>query len=737
MKFYLDDTVLGYRKAEVRLRQAASLDINNVKALAMLASTYLNLIDVSNKNEEYFSVISKLIDLSRAQNVDLPESVIADVEFYLTAHKAEAAQNRIVEYTKSHQNYGVEMYYYLAQVFFERNDANSAARYLSQFPDQKAFSAKIFYLRGMIAEKLNDTEAALSEYQKGIHFNPNHAKCYLHLSSILSKQGKLHEASKSLNYLMLHPDLLTPKDLGQAYYLHANYSELEKKWDIAIADMERAVKLDPDNHDFLLELYTLQAKSGESKKTAQKMARMYYFLGEGEKLISQGKYQEALTPLLQARQSNDESFLPLIKIGDMFTYLHDAENAKMNYKLASDRAPGNVQVGSKYIESLINSYDWDSATQAIEKLRKLPSAKKPPSVESSLDKATADMYQKQQLYVQAQTFYKRAMRHDVIDPLVYVAYGKSLMSIKNFKDAPFFFALALRHDPFNTSAIVYTAQCLAETDSIDRAIQTLQEEAKQRVGSEAELLSAIAELQGQKGDWTLAQQTIDQAFRIDPDFANSWKVQAQIYMNQEHIDKGALDRALSAYKSYSDRNPSDPSGYLERYKIFLKKTQYEKAKDELGRIFVIYPKYPNLHYYLGALYSIQGNHRAAAEEFQIEITNNPNNLQALIAYGREIEELGDSQTALNQFTKVMQQNPRSAEAKQSAGWANYHLKNFQAAVALFQEAIQIDQGNPLYHKRLGIVYRDVGDFASACASFRKYLDMEPDAPDKDDFKACL
>ena len=38
----------------------------------MLASSYINLIDSSNKDENYFSVISKLIEMSRAKARTFP-----------------------------------------------------------------------------------------------------------------------------------------------------------------------------------------------------------------------------------------------------------------------------------------------------------------------------------------------------------------------------------------------------------------------------------------------------------------------------------------------------------------------------------------------------------------------------------------------------------------------------------------------------------------------------------------
>ncbi len=730
-KDYLADTVTGYRAAAEKFRKSASWDITNVKALALLASSYLNLIDSSNKDENYFSVMKQLIDMSRAKAVDLPETVIADVEFYLVVNKAEAAQNRIVEYTKSHQNFGLEMFYYLALAFFERGDTVNAARYLGQFPDNKVFSAKIFCLRGAVAEKLKDYESAMLEYKKAVQFNPQHSKSHLRIAFLLNKKGAIKESSADLEFLINHVNDLAPHDLGLAYYLHAQLAELFRNWSLALGDVERAVKLDPDNHDYLLELYTLRAKQGESLKTAQKLARMYYFLGEGEKLVQIGKYQESLVPFLQARQENDLSPLPLVKMGDMFSNLHDVENAKENYKLAAIRAPDSIQVWSKYIKTLIQSYEWDEAKLAMDKFRKFPVS------QSSIDKAAADMYEKQGRHVEAQTYYRKAMGRETIDPEVYIAYAKSLMSSKNFKDAPFFFALALRFDPLNVDAIINTAKCISETESIDRAISKLQDELQKNENNRAEYLAAIAEFEIQKGAWDLAKQNVEQAMLANPDYAYSWKLQAQIYMNREGLDKKALDNALLSYKSYSERNISDPSGYLERYKIFIKKTEFEKSKEELNKIYTIYPKYPNLHYYLGALYSIQGNHKVAADEFKLELNNNPNNPQTLLAYGKELLENDYVDSALTQFTQAMQFAPRSADAKHYAAWASYRLKRYQAAVALMRAAIVMDAANPLLHKRMGMIYRDMGDPAGACASFRKYLEMEPDAADKSEFQNCF
>ena len=39
----------------------------------------------------------------------------------------------------------------------------------------------------------------------------------------------------------------------------------------------------------------------------------------------------------------------------------------------------------------------------------------------------------------------------------------------------------------------------------------------------------------------------------------------------------------------------------------------------------------------------------------------------------------------------------------------------------------------MLYKRLGVAYREAGDLGRATTAFRKYLEMEPDAPDRAEF----
>jgi tetratricopeptide (TPR) repeat protein len=592
IKSYAVDHVIGYKAAATRFSQAITVDPENLKAYAMLASAYVNLIDTSTKDESFFSVISQLLESAKAKGIELPEIVIADAEFLTVTGRPEAAIQKIVEYTKGKPAFDPSLYLYISEAFLAKGNSQDASKYIQNFPDNRAWSPRIFYVRGRIAEELGDNKAAIEQYDKALKGWPTHGKSRLRKIVIAWKTGNLTSATDDLNLLLKNPDFLSPRDLGQSYYLLSQLYSVAQKFDGALTAIVRALKLDPKNRDYLLEYYTLQAREGGGVANAKSVARMYFFLGEGEKLLKQGLVNDALAQFLNARTENPKSADPLMKIGDMFVTLNDLVNARLNYQKAAELEPNSIDVWSKYISVLIQSYEWEEAQKAMDKFRKLPVS------QSSIDKAAGDMYAKQNRFVEAAVFYKKAMSRESIDPDVYIAYGKVLMAAKSYKDAPFFFALARRFDPLNSEPIILTAKAASEVEGPDSGIRYLQDELQKGSVAKAELLSAIAELQIKKGQWADAQQFLDQARQANPEYAYPWKLQAQIYLNDENTDKKALDKALEAFKSYSDRNASDPSGYLSRYQIFMKKAQFEKAQTELERIYAIYPKYPNLHYYL-------------------------------------------------------------------------------------------------------------------------------------------
>jgi tetratricopeptide (TPR) repeat protein len=187
---------------------------------------------------------------------------------------------------------------------------------------------------------------------------------------------------------------------------------------------------------------------------------------------------------------------------------------------------------------------------------------------------------------------------------------------------------------------------------------------------------------------------------------------------------------LQALETYTDLSPADPVGYIERFRQFMNKGDPEMAEAELIKIYARYPKFPNYHLYRGMSLNAQGKNDAAKEAFLKELENNAYNVDAYIYLGKTLLDQGKPGEALQPLNQALTISTEKPEAKRYAAIANLQLKNFQGASALLQSAIALDGGNPLNYRLLGNVYREMGDARNAAAAYRKYLELSPQAPDR-------
>jgi tetratricopeptide (TPR) repeat protein len=731
LQTYSIDHVKGYIQSVNSFQRAAALDINNVQAVAMLASSYLRLIDSSNKDENYFQTISKLIELSRAKDVDLLETVLADIEFYLATNQLDAAEKRIDEYTRVNRQYGIDMFFYLGEISYRKRRFNRAVTFLNRIPDNKVFTPRVFYLRGKVAEELGFDEQAVQQYDRAIKQFSGHPKSRVRYAEVLDRLGRLREAKPHLSFLLKNEKLLNPPDRARAFFLAGRFFQLEQKNETALGLLERAVRYDPGNHDYLFEYFTLKASVSEGVEGAKAQARMFYFLGEGEKLVAEGKFEAALNSFLQARQANPDSAVPLVKIGNMFQKRKNYRNALLNFRKANKLAPKSSNIRAAYIESLIQNFEWEEAAQAIASYRLM--AKK----ESTADRLTGELYLQQGALKEAVVFYRKAMSHREIDRRVYLAYANAMLRAGQAKEASFYFNLVRRFDPLNMDAVIGSARTVAELQGLDAAIDVVQGELQRLKEPRVELITAVGEFHFLKRQWEQATASFDEAIALNPDYAEPWLWKARIYLEGETDEKEPQVKALEAFKSYSDRNPSDPTGYLERYRVFVAQTKFDQASEELDKIFTLFPKYPAVHFYKGKLYAEMGNLQTAQREFEIELKNHPANVDAMLELGKVFIRAEKYKEALDLFNKAMVAQPTQSEPKHLAGWANYLLKNYMGAKALLLSAQKIDSGNPLIYKRMGEVYRTTGERASMNAAFEKYLQLAPGAPDREEIRNLM
>ncbi len=727
LKPYAEDTVQGYRRSVDVFNLALKYDPQNVKALAMLASSYLNLIDSSNKDEKTFSVINKLIELSRVKDLALVETILAEVEFLAASGRYDGAIQKLSDYSKVNGKFDPVLYFYIGWLYSLKGEGATALKYLNLIPSSALPIPKLYYLRGNLFEENGDFDDALAEYGRALKLNPRHAKSILGLVRISEKKGTLKNSARYVGFLTSNPSLQSPVEYVSTLIFRSKLGLLFHQPDEAIDSLDRAIEIEPKNEDLRLEYYTLMAQSGKDSKY-QKLAQMYALVLEGERDIRAGKNHEAVTVLLQAKDAFPKSAVPLIKMGDLFFKTGEYQKAVINYKKAVELNPKGGETAIKLIGALLKNHEWEDAKRYLAQFRSHPALK------SSVDRLAGDLDFLQGNYTQAIDFYRRAMARDSIDTEVYSSYAAALSELDQCKDAQFFFSLAQRLDPYNFSAIIGSAKCLLKTDGVNAAVGRIQEELAKLPKARADLLCGIAEVYYLNHTDDKALQFVQQAKNVDSDFPESYRIEGEIYLRQMLTHKDAEKRAIEALKAYSDRKISDPYGYLRCFEIYLSESRFDLAEEQLNKVFEVSPRYPELHYRRAQFFVKLGKIKNALNELQEELKLNPRFVRALVEEGNIYARGNSLDEAMKAFVQAMEIDPQNPEAKMGAGYVNYLKRQFSSAIALYQAALALDKGNPEIHKRLGQVYRDSGDMPKATQSFRNYLDLAPDAPDHSEYE---
>ncbi|MGE4232084.1 MAG: tetratricopeptide repeat protein [Bacteriovoracia bacterium] len=721
LSHYVKDSPDQYKKAAKFFLRAASTDSNNAKALALLASSYMNLFDFVDRNENYFSVITKLIELARAKTVDIAEAVVADVELYLMLGNPDAAENRIIEFTKVHQ-FGVEMFYYMALSQYYKGNYEEAFKYIRNIDPSNFFSPKIPYLWGQLFERSNQPDEAIKAYERAISMNPRHVKSRLRLAALSFSKDKLPMVVENLDYILANESLASKPDLARAYYLRARTLEVSGNDIEALAKLQMALKYQPNEPDFLMEYYTLRGRAGQKTNDGPQRAKYFLHMTEGEKAIKARDLNKALAEFLSARELAYDDPAPLVKLAEVFRAKGDLQAAKTNYEKAVTLRANDREISRKYTKTLIDAYEFVEAEQALKRYIGL----NPP--EHEVDILNGDLSYLQGRYRQAFAYYKRAISKSNIDSSAYISFANVMFKVGNFQDAAFYYGLALRFDPLNVEATNGAGKALAEIQGLEKGIEYIQN-VMNRSPYKAPLLNGIAETYARKGDYNSAIKYADLALEKDPTLAVAYKTRGEAYVGLEKTKE-----ALDSYRTYVTLSPLDPSARIEKYKIYLKKMDLKSARQEIEEVIKAYPHYPGAYYMLGELFNLAQNHDSALKAAQAEIQNNAGYVPAYVLAGTIYNIKKEYRKSIETLTKALNLDQNYVPALIQAGFANHMLKTYAAAQSMLERALAQDQGNPQIHKRLGYLYNDMGDKAKAKEHIRKYLDLMPDAPDRNDLE---
>jgi len=177
---------------------------------------------------------------------------------------------------------------------------------------------------------------------------------------------------------------------------------------------------------------------------------------------------------------------------------------------------------------------------------------------------------------------------------------------------------------------------------------------------------------------------------------------------------------LSYSKEMRQRNIQWHMKNSEKYYI---KRQFRKSFYELERAMAFDPSDPTILFYHGILCIELNKLETALNDFTQVIQIVPHFFQAYARRAETQNLLGNFHAGLADALKALEINPDSTEAMYSQGVALASLEDSIAAIEVFTKLIVIEPNIAVYHFNRGVCYSKLGDFKNALDNYNKTIEL--------------
>lgn len=415
-----------------------------------------------------------------------------------------------------------------------------------------------------------------------------------------------------------------------------------------------------------------------------------------------------------------------------------ALNIDPNFAMAWSRR-GDALVQLKRYREAIDSYNGSLAINPYDEV-----------VLNSL----ATILGRMKRYKAAISNYEKLLDLDPEDPLAWHNRGVRLAQIGRWKQALSSLNRAIKYDPDNTRSWLARGHILQMMGRSRGAIASFQQVLDVRP-HDARLWRRVGDLCSERGNIRGALRAYNRSLRLRPDLAETWHNRGVLLLELQYYREAAasFDRT---FKLDPDRTQMwHARGYAFEQMELLQDAllQYEEA-------LKIQPEYYPALYAAAALCNLLGKSAAAVAYFNRALQLRPQSIACL--YGKTVAlrrlkqwqaavdtcdrmvdiderdawgwfglgmvfgDRGDPQVALECFDRALDLNPDDAVILNNRAWALCQLKQYEAARADAEQAVELSNANARFWHTLGRAQTGCKDKEGAIASFNRALELDPD-----------
>jgi len=512
---------------------------------------------------------------------------------------------------------------------------------------------------------------------------------------------------------------------AKALFAYGEYRLLatQNRWDEAIAALERAVAFDP-NSDFLQ-------------------------MNLAKALLQKDETERSTKILKQLLLRSPDNIAAHELLGDLLSYLHEHKAAIEQYRQALALTPDNEMLQMRLAMALTRDQQNEEAIRVLKSLVE----KHPEAQLARL--ALARSYQGNQQPELAKQTYQQLLKQFPEQQQALLEYGKLLESEQQFAEAYELYRHAIKQNPRLAAVRQQLAMLYLSQHRVREALEQFQA-IRRQFPEHLEVLGKIGLIHLELKEWALAEEDFRQLLKQSPDDDRN-----RYYLGMALIGLERRNEAIEVMSPIRKSSPIFTDAVLQLAYLYQQTGQADQALAALRKLLAMDIQQPEIYYYLAAFLEDDGKIEEAGKVVSTGIERFPQDISLLYQQGVLYEKLGDRNKAVAAMEKVLQLKPdhpdalnfiaydhaeqgeqldialdlvqRALAAKKSGyiidtlGWIYFKMGRYQESREQLEEASREYPADPVIFEHLGDLYRAMKLWKKAAATYRKVLELDPQA----------
>jgi tetratricopeptide (TPR) repeat protein len=734
-------------KSGLALKISYENDIENHEVLSLLLRSYAEQLFYSKEKLSDAQIIFNIIQSKRPYLLKNPNGAIGINLFYSAMEKHQAAVDMTAKYLKLNpQNITEDLFatYLKSLIRVGKLElANQIFTALNKAPNKTSYTydALIEYLQ--LNQDIDQAEKYLEEAVKKF---PYLVKFQLKKAESLIQKNNFKEATQYLrnaeNLNLENNDKNRAKFLELTGFLLAAQNKVKE----ATVFLEKSLQIE-DSESLRNKLSQLKTTEGVLTKTDKLIAesKAIKFLNLSKEFFSQNNFSLALSNVAKATDQLEGHIPSELFLAKVQMKLGQAEIAIKTLENLLKKYPDNVTISFALIEAYIDTYKFFDARNRISVISGL-------DIKNSWQFASlnAKLNKKMGNTLQAITWLKNAINLNPLNDEDIYSLAEIFIKRNNFDSAQLLLTKCIELDPTNPDYRIAYAKIIYERQDDQAAIGyllTLLDE----FGESPRVLGEIAILYYRAGkvkDFLAFKERISK-LPVKDKYLFDFLIKAAL------LDE-RYDEIPRLVEELLQIDPGDLESMMTAGRVLFENGKLVEAANWFKRVQDKLTTYPKVQYYIAKIKMLAGEIDDKLDEKGARIKDGSGNeiLGALSLVQKDLKENGDSDIALvllgeiyvqkgdfaeaeTAFKRAQKINPKSYEALVGLADISTKRNNFDLALDLYQKAMSQKGDEPIIHKKIGDVYRLLGQGSLAIESYKMYLEMNPDAPDKGQIESFI